>query len=158
MTTAVVVTSIVTTNLGEAGCLDHLLEQIRTNDRSLLRKLSAVDGEATVVTAVLDLAEFVSYASEWLHRRQAPPPEFKFPEPTFGEVDQLGVATGASQPIAAGTTVVTDHMSEVEFMDYTLNQMRQGNGIPVGQDSGEALAAIEAEHIGEDFARHPFLY
>ena len=158
MTTAVVVTSIVTTNLGEAGCLDHLLEQIRTNDRSLLRRLSAVDGEATVVTAVLDLAEFVSYASEWLHRRQAPPPEFKFPEPTFGEMDQRGVATGVSQPIAAGTTVVTDHMSEAEFMDYTLNQMRQGSGVPVGQYSGEALAAIEEEPIGEDFARHPYLY
>lgn len=158
MTTAVVVTSIVTTNLGEAGCLDHLLEQIRTNDRRLLRRLSAVDGEATVVTAVLDLAEFVSYASEWLHRRQAAPPAFKFPEPTFGEMDQPGVATGASQPIAAGTTVVTDHMSEVEFMDYTLNQMRQGKGMSVGQDREAALAAIEAEPIGEDFARHPFLY
>ena len=158
MTTAVVVTSIVTTNLGEAGCLDHLLEQIRTNDRSLLRRLSAVDGEATVVTAVLDLAEFVRYAADWLHRRQAAPPEFKFPEPTFGEMDQLGVANGVSRPIAAGTTVVTDHMSEAEFMDYTLNQMRQGGGVPVGQYRGEALAAIEEEPIGEDFARHPFLY
>jgi|GEM_PF-1719798 len=158
MTTAVVVTSIVTTNLGEAGFLDHLLEQIRTNDRSLLRRLSDVDGEATVVTAVLDLAEFVSYASEWLHRRQAAPPEFKFPEPTFGEIDQLGVANGVSKPIATGTTVVTANMSEAEFMDYTLTQMRQGNGASVGQYSGEALAAIEEEQIGEDFARHPFLY
>jgi hypothetical protein len=158
MTTAVVVTSIVTTNLGEAGCLDHLLEQIRTNDRSLLNRLSAVDGEATVVTAVLDLAEFVTYASEWLHRRQTTPPEFKFPEPAFGEMDQLGVATGVSQPATAATTVVTDHMSEVEFMDYTLHQMRQSNGVAVGQYSGAALAAIEEEPIGEDFARRPFLY
>lgn len=158
MTTAVVVTSIVTTNLGEAGFLDHLLEQIRTNDRSLLNRLSDVDGEATVVTAVLDLAEFVTYAAEWLHRRQATPPEFKFPEPTFEEMDQLGVANGVSKPIAAGTTVVTDNMSEAEFMDYTLNQMRQGNGAPVGQYSGEALAAMEEEQIGEDFAHRPYLY
>jgi hypothetical protein len=158
MTTAVVVTSIVTTNLGEAGCLDHLLEQIRTNDRSLLHKLSDVDGDATVVTAVLDLAEFVTYASEWLHRRQAAPPAFTFTEPTFGEVDQLGVANGVSKPATAATTVVTDHMSEAEFMDYTLNQMRQGDAAPVSHYRAEALAAMEEEHIGEDFARRPFLY
>jgi hypothetical protein len=36
--------------------------------------------------------------------------------------------------------------------------MRQSNGVPVGQYSGAALAAIEEEPIGEDFARRPFLY
>ena len=73
-------------------------------------------------------------------------------------MDQLGVAHGVSKPAAAATTVVTDNMSEAEFMDFTLTQLRHGNGVAVSQYNGEALAAMEEEQIGEDFARRPFLY
>ncbi len=70
MTTAVVVMSIVTTKLREAKFVDHVLEQIGRNDRDLLNKIATVDREARVVTAILNVNEFMSYAHEWLRQRQ----------------------------------------------------------------------------------------
>jgi hypothetical protein len=49
-------------------------------------------------------------------------------------------------------------MSEGEWMDYVLQQMRTGEQAPYGQLSDADLEAIEEEHIGEHFCRYPFLY
>ncbi|MFN8490063.1 MAG: hypothetical protein U0350_20920 [Caldilineaceae bacterium] len=166
MTTAVVVTSIVTTNLGEAKFVDHILEQIRRNDRDLLNKLAKVDVDARVVTAILNVNEFMSYANEWLRQQQtekkptkkrrtakrADPALFKRPEeakPSAG----LAQSNGMNQ-----TTVVNQAMSEGEFMEYTLAQLRQGNVQPFSSFSAEAAEQMEDEPIGEDFSRQPFLY
>lgn len=146
MTTAVVVTSIVTTNLGEARFVDHLLKQIRRNDKHLLNKLNAVDGDARVVTAILNVGEFMSYAQEYLRNREE------------AVVTQAKPLNGVSKPDVHKTTVVTADMDELEFMAYTLDQLRQGNPPTSVKLTAEALEALEEEKIGEDFSCQPFLY
>ncbi|MCX6043863.1 MAG: hypothetical protein NT075_02025 [Chloroflexi bacterium] len=153
MTTAVVVTSIVTTNLGEARFVDHILEQIRRNDRNLLNRLNKVDGDARVVTAILNVGEFMTYAQEVLREREAlVSPEWAFSEPTQAE------STDGGEQAVSQTTVVTAQMNELEFMDYTLGQLRQENVASLGSISEQALDEIEEERIGEEFSRTPFLY
>ena len=49
-------------------------------------------------------------------------------------------------------------MNELEFMDYTLEQLRQDNLPSLVSISEQALDAMEEERIGEDFSRQPFLY
>jgi len=146
MTTAVVVTSIVTTNLGEARFVDHLLKQIRRNDKQLLNKLNAVDGDARIVTAILNVGEFMSYAQEYLRNREE------------AVVTQAKPLNGISKPDAHKTTVVTADMDELEFMAYTLEQLRQGSPPTSVKLGAEALEAIEEEKIGEDFSCQPFVY
>jgi len=146
MTTAVVVTSIVTTNLGEARFVDHLLEQIRRNDRDLLNKLNKVDGDARVVTAILNVSEFMSYAQDYLRDCEEAAPT------------QVAYANGASQLDANKTTVVTADMDELDFMSYTLDHLRQESRPVSAKLTDEALEAMEEEWIGEDFSRQPFLY
>jgi hypothetical protein len=153
MTTAVVVTSIVTTNLGEARFVDHILEQIRHNDRDLLNRLSTVDGDARVVTAILNVGEFMSYAQEVLREREAIAPA----DWDFTELDRSEKINGIGKPVSK-TTVVTANMNELEFMDYTLEQLRQDNLPSLASISEQVLDAMEEERIGEDFSRQPFLY
>jgi hypothetical protein len=153
MTTAVVVTSIVTTNLGEARFVDHILEQIRHNDRDLLNRLSTVDGDARVVTAILNVGEFMSYAQEVLREHEAIAPA----DWDFTELDRSEKINGIGKPVSK-TTVVTANMNELEFMDYTLEQLRQDNLPSLASISEQVLDAMEEERIGEDFSRQPFLY
>lgn len=172
MTTAVVVTSIVTTNLGEAKFVDHILEQIRRNDRDLLNKISKVDMDARVVTAILNVNEFMNYAHEWLRQQEA---EKKQPkkrqtkkraEPTLIKpVEELKQVEEAAQVHGTGktalankTTVVNHDMSEGEFMEYALAQLREGKVQMFTSFNTEELENIEDEPIGEDFSRQPFLY
>jgi hypothetical protein len=54
--------------------------------------------------------------------------------------------------------VATDSLSEEEFMDYVLNELRTGKRHPRVRFSEEALQAIEDERVGEHFCRYPFLY
>ena len=169
MTTAVVVTSIVTTNLGEAKFVDHVLEQVRRNDRDLLNKISAVDIDARVVTAILNVNDFMSYAHEWLRQRQ----DDKLVEPvlpkqkngtakaTAGKTRNGKTTTGKTttdKAITDKTIVVSDNMNEAEFMDYTLEQLRQGKVQAFASFSAEELDNVEEEPIGEDFSQQPFLY
>lgn len=49
-------------------------------------------------------------------------------------------------------------MSEGEFMEYVLEQLRNGQRQPYSTLTDADLEAIEEEHIGEDFSRYPFLY
>ncbi|CAN5830659.1 hypothetical protein BH10CHL1_BH10CHL1_17750 [soil metagenome] len=153
MTTAVVVTSIVTTNLGEARFVDHILEQIRRNDRDLLNRLNKVDGDARVVTAILNVSEFMTYAQDVLREREElAAVEWDFTEPATAE------PTDGPKQLVSKTTVVTANMNELEFMDYTLGQLRQDNAPSLGNISEQGLDEIEEERIGEEFSRAPFLY
>jgi hypothetical protein len=43
-------------------------------------------------------------------------------------------------------------------MDYVLEQLRTGQRQPYSAFTDADLEAIEEEHIGEEFARYPFLY
>ncbi len=153
MTTAVVVTSIVTTNLGEARFVDHVLEQIRRNDRDLLNRLNKIDGDAKVVTAILNVGEFMTYVQEVLREQEVlVPADWDFLEPTQAE------PTDSLEQLVSKTTVVTANMNELEFMDYTLGQLRQDHVPSLGRISDQALDEIEEERIGEAFSQAPFLY
>ena len=179
MTTAVVVTSIVTTNLGEAKFVDHVLEQVRRNDRDLLNKISAVDIDARVVTAILNVNDFMSYAHEWLRQRQddklvepvlpkqkngtakATAGKTRIGKTTTGKTTTGKTTTGKTttdKAITDKTIVVSDNMNEAEFMDYTLEQLRQGKVQAFASFSAEELDNVEEEPIGEDFSQQPFLY
>ena len=137
MTTAVVVATVVTTDLNEASLKDQLLEQIRRNDSDLITRLAKADQSANVATAILDLREFMEYATEWLRRRE--------------ESAQEGSSI-------AGTEVVTDGMSELEFMEHTLQQLRHGETRAFVTLSDSVLEAMEEEQIGEHISRYPFQY
>jgi hypothetical protein len=139
MATAVVVATVVTTDLSEASCKDRLLAQIRRNDSDLRAQLSNEDTNANVVTAILNMEEFMEYVREWSQRKRR------------------ANGTVAKQEIAE-TTVITDGMDEFEFMEHALQQLRQnGTNHFVTLDDG-TLAAMEEEHPGEDFSRFPFRY
>src|SRR5688572_1957397 len=49
-------------------------------------------------------------------------------------------------------------MSEGEYMDYVLDQLRAGQRQPYSTLTDADLQAIEEEPIGEHFCRYPFLY
>jgi hypothetical protein len=144
MPTAVVVATIVNTNMSEAGFRQHVVEQLRVNDRSLMDRLADADGEANVVTTVLNVDEFLAY----LIRR--------FPKAVDAAIsteEMLGSAATAEQ---IETRVDTAKMSEGEFMDYMLKQLESGEIEPTVRFSDEAWE--DDGDIGEDFSRNPFYY
>jgi hypothetical protein len=49
-------------------------------------------------------------------------------------------------------------MSELEFMEHTLQQLRSNGTNNFVALNDEALAAMEAEEIGEDLSHYPFHY
>ena len=49
-------------------------------------------------------------------------------------------------------------MEEGTYMEYVLEQLRNGQRQPYSTLTDADLEAIEEEHIGEDFSRYPFLY
>lgn len=49
-------------------------------------------------------------------------------------------------------------LSEGEYMDYVLAQIRLGQRQPYSRLTDADLEAMEEEHIGEEFCRYPFLY
>jgi hypothetical protein len=51
-----------------------------------------------------------------------------------------------------------ESLSEGEFMDYVLNELRTGKRQPYARFTDADLEAIEEERIGEHFSRYPFLY
>ncbi len=136
MVIATVVTAVITTDVDVEEVKTCALEQIRNNDQGLLNRLLDRGVEANVTTAILNIEEFLEY----LHLRQrkrvvpAPPAE------------------------DAETVVVTENMGELDFMEYTFQQLHSGDQKPTVTFSAEALAAMEDEQIGEEFARQPFLY
>jgi hypothetical protein len=144
MSTAVVVATIVNTNLSEAGFRQHVVDQLRVNDRSLMDRLADADGDAHVVTAVLNVDEFLAYLIQ------------RFPK----AVD-AAIATDKG----AGTSVDTSKMSEGEFMDFMLRQLDSGNVEPLARfddskwnDRKWDDGWDEDGDIGEDISRYPFFY
>jgi hypothetical protein len=149
MPTAVVVATIVNTNMSEAGFRQHMVEQLRVNDRKLLDRLSDADGDADVVTAVFNVDEFLSY----LIRR-------------FPKAVDAAITTGETVESPAATEEVeaaridTATMSEGEFMDYMLKQLETGEIEPAVHFSADQWDDHWEDEgdIGEDFSRYPFFY
>ena len=147
MSTAVVVATIVNTNMSEAGFRQHVVEQLRVNERSLRDRLADADGDANVVTAVINVDEFLSY----LIRR--------FPKAVDAAISTEETREQTAQPDQAAP-VEAVKMSEGEFMDFMLQQLDSGKLEPVVRfsDSDWDNDWDEDGDIGEDFARRPFYY
>lgn len=139
MSTAMVIATVITTDMDVEKVKTFTLEQIRNNDQGLVNHLLDRGVDARVATAILNIDEFLDY----MRVRQ-----------------QKRVKRKAKQPaqMPDATLVVTDNMSELEFMEHTLQQIKHGKHAPVVKLSEEALAVIEDEPIGEAFSRQPFLY
>jgi hypothetical protein len=144
MPTAVVVASIVNTSMSEAGFRQHMVEQLRDNDRSLLDKLADADSEANVVTAVLNVDEFLAY----LIRR--------FPKAVDAAIATGANLDGATTAAAIAGSVDTAKMSEGEFMDFMLQQLDSGKIEPMVRFSD--IDWEDDGDIGEDISRYPFFY
>jgi len=144
MSTAVVVATIVNTSMSEAGFRQHMGEQLRVNDRSLLDRLADTDSDANVTTAVLNVDEFLAY----LIRR--------FPTVVDAAISnaELLEEVVTTEAIAAG--VDTAKMSEGEFMDFMLKQLESGEIEPMAHFSDEDWE--DYGDIGEHFSRYPFYY
>jgi hypothetical protein len=138
MTTAVVVTTIVTDQPGEETVAEQLLAQVRQTTQTLQVHLTQQNLEAQVTLAVFDVADFVHCVNEWLRRR--------------GET--------AITPAAAESALATPvaDMSEAEFMDYVLDQIDQGRSPGYARITAAQLAAMDDEEIGAHFSQHPYLY
>lgn len=143
MSAAMVIATVITTDMDLEKVKNFTLEQIRNNDQGLLNHLLDRGIDARVATAILNIEEFLDY----LRIRQR-----KVAQPA-----QPAPSTAVAQA-PAETMVVTDNMSELEFMEYTLQQLNHGKRESAVRFSAEALAEMEGEAIGEEFSRHPFLY
>jgi hypothetical protein len=144
MPTSVVVATIVNTNMSEAGFRQHVGDQLRVNDRSLLDKLAAADGDANVVTTVLNVDEFLAY----LIRR--------FPKAVDAAISTGEMPDSAAAVSQSETPIDTAKMSEGEFMDYMLKQLDAGEIEPMVRFSDEEWE--DDGDIGEDISRYPFFY
>jgi hypothetical protein len=144
MPTAVVVATIVNTNMSEAGFRQHMVEQLRVNDRSLLDRLADADDDANVVTTVLNVEEFLAY----LIRR--------FPKAVDAAISTGDVLDSAAMTEQVESSVDTAKMSEGEFMNYMLKQLESGEIEPLVRFSDEDWE--DDGDIGEDISRYPFFY
>jgi hypothetical protein len=139
MSTAMVIATVITTDVDVEEVKTFTLEQIRNNDQGLLNRLLDRGVEANIATAILNIEEFLEYLHIRQRKRATPAPA----RPT--------VAPDA-------TVVLTENMNELEFMEHTFQQLQNGAHEPFVSFSEEALTAMEDEPIGEEFARQPFLY
>lgn len=146
MPNAVVVATVVNTNMSEAAFRRHVVDQLRSNDRSLLDKIADADGSADVVTAVLNVDEFLAYMLR------------RFPQPVDTPIKPDGKSDETSAAAQSESRVVTGEMSEGEFMDHLLQQLEAGEIEPIVRFSDEAWQAVEDEAIGDDFSHNPFMY
>lgn len=150
MPTAVVVATIVNTRLSEAGFRQHVVEQLRDNDRSLMDRLADADGDANVVTAVLNVEEFLAYLIQ------------RFPKAVDAAISTGEMIKWVTREVAEEVTeeidaqVDTAKMSEGEFMNFVLKQLEAGEIAPSVRFTNEDWD--DHEDIGEDISRYPFLY
>jgi len=137
MTTAVVVTTIVTEEAEKTMFVDQLTEQIRKNDSALQANLTKMNLDAQVVSTVFNLAEFTNRFKEWLSQQE----------------EQAKAATN-------GVAMVKhqDEMSEAEFMDFVVQQLDQGQQPLYARSMNEEATEERDELIGDEFSRRPFLY
>lgn len=140
MSTAMVIATVITTDVDVEEVKTCTLEQIRDNDQGLLARLLDRGVDASVTTAILNIEEFLEYLHLRQRKRVAPI------QPTTKPAE------------SCETVVVTESMGELDFMEHTFQQLQNGHQKPTVTFSAEALAAMADEQIGEDFARQPFLY
>jgi hypothetical protein len=148
--TSVVVATVVNTKMSESEVRQHVVEQLQNNNRSLLDKLTVADADANVVTAVLNVEEFLAY----LIRRF--PKAVDAALATRNQTDHAAIAEGSDADMAA--TGAAAKLSEGEFMDLVLAQIESGELQPTFRISDEEWQEADDEPYGEDFSRHPFLY
>lgn len=144
MPTAVVVATIVNTNMSEAGFRQHMVEQLRVNDRSLQDRLADADRDANVVTAVLNVDEFLAYLIR------------SFPNTVDAAIAGEETLESAAVVEAMATNVDTAKMSEGEFMNYMMEQLETGQVEPIVHFSNEDEE--DYGDVGEHFSRYPFYY
>jgi hypothetical protein len=132
--------------MSEADCRQHIVEQLRTNDRSLLDKLADADANANVVTAVLNVEEFLAH----LIRR--------FPKVVDAVLANGETPAGAATAERPAAGDVTAALSEGEFMDLVLQQLETGERAPIFRIADDKWQQADDEAFGEDLARYPFLY
>jgi hypothetical protein len=138
MTTAVVVTTIVTDQAGETNFMGQLLDQIRKQETDLRAKFTHSDQEVTVTSAIFPLADFAHHLQEWVQHKK-------------NGVRTVG--NGGSRP-----PHTLDELSEAELMDYVFAQMQQNATPTYAALSPEDLAEMEDEPIGDYFSQNPFLH
>lgn len=143
MSAAMVIATVITTDMDLEKVKNFTLEQIRNNDQGLLNHLLDRGVDARVATAILNIEEFLDYLR--IRQRKVAQPAHPAPSTAVAQAP-------------AETMVVTANMSELEFMEYTLQQLNHGKRESSVRFSAEALAEMEGEAIGEEFSRHPFLY
>lgn len=148
MSTAMVIATVITSDVDVEKVKTLTLEQIRNNDRGLINNLLDRGVDASITTAILNIDEFLDYIR--IRGR-------KKPSKAAGRPNQAGTVVEAIAN-QANTVVATDTMSELEFMEYTLQQIDNGKHAKVVNLTQETLAAMEEEPIGESFSRQPFLY
>ena len=139
MTTAVVVTTIVTDKGSEASLKEQIFEQIRKNEKDLRAKVRHLDVEARVHSAVFNLADFLHYAQTWSQGHDETP----------------------DHATTNGKSTANHHQEEVSeayWMDQALEEIRQGQQPILAAFTVEELAELEDEKIGEEFSSRPFLY
>ncbi|HMN28884.1 MAG TPA: hypothetical protein PKE45_12105 [Caldilineaceae bacterium] len=129
MTTAVVVTTIVSHDSSETSIVDQLFEQICAKDRDLRNALAKLGLDARVTSAIVNIGDGINQES--LIPRQAETP-------------------------AAQTT--SAEMDELEFMDYLLEQIQQGGAPRYARLNNDELSAMADEKVGEHLSQNPFLY
>jgi len=142
MPTTMVITTVITAELDVEVDVERVknytAEYVRNREQHLVSELTDQGVEAQVSTAILDINQLLDYLR--LHR---PPTE----------------AVPAVQPLATPAPMLDpEAMDEADFLAHTLQQLRTGDCEPSVHLSDTALAALEAEDVGVEFSRTPFLY
>lgn len=143
MATAVVVATVVQTDMSEAALRAAVLDQVRDHERDLLARLADRGEEANVVTAILNVEEFLKYMLQRLPRPAdaAPSPKFE----SKAEMKHL-------------TTVDAGDMSELDFMNAILDEMQVGTHQPSVRLTDADYQALEDESPGAHWGQNPYLY
>lgn len=142
MPTTMVITTVVTADLDVEVDVERVKNYtaayVRNREQDLVSELTDQGVEAQVTTAILEVNQLLDYLR--LHREEA-------------------YAVPAVQPAATPMPVLDPAaMNEADFLAFTLQQLRTDDREPPVHFSDAALAALEAEPIGEEFSRTPFLY
>lgn len=141
MAISVVVATVVQTNMSEAALRTAVLDQVRNHERDLSACLADRGEEANVVTAILNVEEFMKYMLQRLPR-----PADAAPAPK-SEVKPKHL-----------TTVEPNAMSELDFMNAILDEMQAGTRQPTVHLTEADYQALEDETPGAHLGQHPYLY
>lgn len=152
MATAVVVATVVQTNMSEAALRTAMLDQVRNHERDLLAHLADRGEEANVVTAILNVEEFMNYMLQRLPR-----PADAAPAPKSERKSEL-LPHDALPAVPHRTTVEAGEMSEIDFMTAILDEMQTGRRQPSVRLTEADYQALEDETPGAHWGQNPYLY